>query len=238
MATYGQDTWSIPRERAGLSVTQRYMARVYGYMTLGLFISAASAFATITVPALRALVFTPFGVGALMVATLVMVFAYSALAHRVATGTAALMLLSYAVLNGMMLSGVFLAYTATSIVGTLVVTAGMFGAMSAWGMVARRDLTSWGSFGMMGVIGIILASLVNIFLQNNAMAFIISVVGVIAFVALTAYDTQRILRAHEASLIGSRGNVERSALSGALTLYLDFINLFLMLLRLGGHREE
>ena len=131
---------------------------------------------------------------------------------------------------------VFLAYTAASITSTFLVTAGTFGAMSFYGYTTRRDLTSWGSFFFMGLIGIIIASVVNIFLQRSLMYWVIAYVGVLIFVGLTAYDTQKI---KEMNILGNEGTDEdtKEAIRGALTLYLDFINLFLMLLRIMGDRR-
>ena len=147
------------------------------------------------------------------------------------------MFFAYALLNGVTMAIIFLVYTRTSIATTFFVTAGTFGAMSAYGYATKRDLTSIGSFAFMGLIGIILASIVNIFLKSTAVGWIVSVLGVLIFVALTAYDTQKI---KELNIIGNAGTDEdnKEAIHGALTLYLDFINLFLHLLRFFGSRRD
>jgi hypothetical protein len=144
--------------------------------------------------------------------------------------------LLYAGLTGVTFSTLFVVYTSASITSTFLVTAGTFGAMSLYGYTTKKDLTSWGSFLFMGLIGLIIASVVNMFMQNSMMSTIISYVGVLIFVGLTAYDTQKI---KEMNIIGNEGTDEdtKEAIQGALTLYLDFINLFLMLLRLMGDRR-
>lgn len=144
--------------------------------------------------------------------------------------------LLYSGINGLTLSFIFLLYTASSVTATFMVTAGTFGAMSFYGYTTKKDLTSWGSFLFMGLIGIIIASLVNIFLQSSAMHWVISCAGVLIFVGLTAYDTQKI---KEMNILGNEGTEEdtKEAVSGALRLYLDFINLFIMLLQFMGDRR-
>jgi FtsH-binding integral membrane protein len=141
----------------------------------------------------------------------------------------------YAGLVGVSLATIFAVYTTSSIVQVFLITATMFGAMSLWGYTTKRDLSGWGSFLFMGLIGIIVASLVNIFLQSDAIGWAVSIIGVVVFTGLTAYDTQKI---KEMYYVGDDGTVAgRKAIMGALALYLDFLNLFLMLLRLFGNRE-
>jgi hypothetical protein len=136
---------------------------------------------------------------------------------------------------GLSLGIIFLVFTHTSIVRVFFITAASFGALSLWGYTTQRDISAWGSFLFMGLIGIILASLVNIFLASSAMSWVISVLGVVIFTGLTAYDTQKIKEMYfEADEVAVMG---RKAIMGALRLYLDFINLFLMLLRIFGNRE-
>jgi hypothetical protein len=149
-----------------------------------------------------------------------------------ATGTFML----YAGLTGVTFSSIFLVYTASSITSAFMTTAGTFGAMSVYGYTTKKDLTSWGSFLFMGLVGIIIASVVNIFLQSPAMYWLTTYAGVLIFVGLTAYDTQKI---KNMNIIGNEGTEEdtKEAIMGALTLYLDFINLFLMLLRIMGDRR-
>ncbi|HKK33722.1 MAG TPA: Bax inhibitor-1/YccA family protein, partial [Desulfomicrobiaceae bacterium] len=144
----------------------------------------------------------------------------------------------YSAMNGATLSAVLLAYTGASVFSTFLVCAGMFGAMSVYGMTTKKDLTSMGSFLFMGLIGIIIASVVNIFLQSPAMHFVISGVGVLIFTGLTAYDTQKLKAMGESAPMDDATAVRRGTILGALTLYLDFINLFLMLLRFMGQGRE
>jgi hypothetical protein len=142
----------------------------------------------------------------------------------------------YATLTGITFSAIFLMYTESSIASTFLVTAGTFAAMSFYGYTTKKDLTSWGSFLFMGLMGIIIASVVNMFLQSSAMYWVITYAGVLIFVGLTAYDTQKI---KEMNILGNEGTEEdtKEAIRGALSLYLDFINLFLMLLRIMGTRR-
>jgi FtsH-binding integral membrane protein len=146
---------------------------------------------------------------------------------------ATLLFLGYSLLNGVTLSIVFLVYTAESIGSTFVVTAAMFGAMSVYGYVTKKDLTSWGSFLFMGLIGVVIASVVNIFLRSDSVSWVVSAIGVIVFTGLTAYDTWKL---KELAAAGHEGR--KPAILGALTLYLDFINLFLMMLRFMGGRRD
>jgi len=152
--------------------------------------------------------------------------------NRLSATAATLLFVAYSALNGVTLSVIALVYTANSIASTFVITAGMFGAMSAYGYMTRRDLTSWGSFLFMGLIGVVIASVVNIFVGSSTVSWFISGIGIIVFTGLTAYDTWKI-KAMAAGGVGGR----KPAILGALTLYLDFINLFLMLLRFTGSRR-
>jgi FtsH-binding integral membrane protein len=141
----------------------------------------------------------------------------------------------FAAVMGIGLAPVFLMYTGASVARVFFITSATFGAMSLWGYTTKRDLTGWGSFLFMGLIGIIIASLVNLFMQSSMMEFVISVIGVIIFTGLTAYDTQKIKESYSVSMSGEIAG--KAAIMGALRLYLDFINLFLMLLRLLGDRR-
>lgn len=204
------------------------MGAVYGWMAAGLAITALVSMAVVSSPALLNMLYGNrmmfFG---LMIAELGLVFAIGGFAARMGTATAAPLFLLYSALNGVTISGIFLVYTGQSISSAFVTTAGTFGAMSVYGLVTRRDLTSLGSFCFMGLIGIVIASIVNIFLHSNMMQFVISGIGLIVFIGLTAYDTQK--------LKGVRGG---AAVAGALALYLDFINIFLMMLQLFGDRRD
>lgn len=220
-------------------VLSAFMAGVYRWMMLGLLLTAGTAWFTATNPAMLQIVFgTPFVFFGLIIAELGLVLAISAAIHRLSAATASGLFLLYSALNGVTLSSVLLAYTGASVVQAFVVTAGMFGAMSVYGLVTKKDLTSWGSFLFMGLIGIVIASLVNMFLQSSAMSFVLSGLGVIVFTGLTAYDTQKLKEMGDSAPMNDALAIRRGTILGALTLYLDFINLFLMLLRLFGGRRE
>ncbi len=215
-----------------------FMRGIYGWMAAGLGLTAIVAVMVASSPAMLKLVFNPVALIVLVIAELGMVVVLSARINRLSGGAATGLFLGYSALNGLTLSGVFLAYTATTIASAFAVSAGMILAMSVYGMVTKRDLTSMGSFLFMGLIGIILASLVNIFLQSSMMRFVIDCVGVLVFTGLTAYDTQRLKDMGESAPMGDATAVRRGSILGALTLYLDFINLFLIMLRLfGGNRD-
>ncbi|NTV47602.1 MAG: Bax inhibitor-1/YccA family protein, partial [Chlorobiales bacterium] len=172
----------------------------------------------------------------LVIAELALVFGISAAINKLSAAAASGLFFLYSALNGLTLASIFLVYSLGSIAGTFVVTAGMFGAMSLYGMTTKRDLTKFGSIAMMGLIGIIIAGVVNMFMASSVLNLIISVVGVILFTGLTAYDTQKI---KEMAAMTNDGESEgKVAVMGALSLYLDFINLFLMLLRLFGSSRE
>lgn len=227
-------SFTMPRERAfSVDAARAFLTRVYGYMAAGLALTAGASAAILSSPSLMTLLYgTPGILMVLMIAELALVIAFSVRVHKASTVESVAMLTTYALLNGVTLSGIFLVYTAASISSTFVVTAGMFGVMSLYGALTRTDLTSVRSFAMMAVFGIILASLVNLFVQSSALMFGISVIGVLAFTLLSAYDAQRILRMAQAGMVSTR-----DALRGALSLYLDFINIFLSLLRLMGDRR-
>ncbi len=227
-----------------------HMVRVYNYMASGLVITGIAAYvayalATTTDPASAAatlgngVMLTSFGatlfgglMWVLMLATLGLVFFLSFRISKMSVGAAQATFWGYAALLGVTLSSIFVIYTATSITQVFVITAGTFGAMSLWGYTTKRDLTGMGSFLMMGLFGIILAMVVGIFWHSSALQFAISVLGVLIFTGLTAYDTQKI---KEIYYVGDDAAVAgRKAIMGALSLYLDFVNLFLMLLRLFG----
>ena len=168
-----------------------------------------------------------------------MVFYLSARIDKIQPSTATGLFLGYSVLNGLTLSTIFLAYTRGSIGGTFLIAAGMFAAMAVYGMVTKRDLSGMGSFMFMGLIGIILASIVNIFLKSSGLYWAISAIGVLVFVGLTAYDVQKMKNIGEEGIMQQgEAAIRKGAIIGALALYLDFINLFLMLLRFfGGSRD-
>jgi uncharacterized protein len=213
-----------------------FLWKVYGWMAVGLGLTAVVAFAVAGSPEImRVLVGNRLVFFALVIAELGLVFYLSARADRLSPGTASGLFALYSVLNGVTLSAILLAYTGESVTMTFVVTAGMFGALALFGSTTKRSLAGAGQFFMMGLVGIILASILGMFWHNDALQFLISVVGVIVFTGLTAYDAQRL---KQMALALPEGQVGAYAIVGALSLYLDFINLFLMLLRLTGGRRE
>ena len=213
--------------------------QVYLWMAMALAITGVMALLVADSPTLLSLIFssklTFFG---LIIAELALVWYLSARIERISFTTATFMFIIYSLLNGAMLSSIFLLYTASSIASTFFVTAGTFGVMCVYGYVTRRDLTSIGNICLMAVIGLIIAGLVNMFLQSSLMSLIISGVGVLIFVGLTAYDSQKIKRMLLAEDVEVNDSTRKLALLGSLTLYLDFINLFLYLLRFLGDRRN
>jgi hypothetical protein len=239
-------------DRAAVDVGLRaHMIRVYNYMAAAVALSGAVAWFTyqaaggdaITVAGSRISGLTPFGQAVLsgpmmivlMLGTLGLVFFISFRIQRLQFTTALTLFMIYAGLLGVTLTPIFLAYTGASITRVFFISAASFGALSLYGYTTQRDLSPIGSFMIMGLFGIIIASLVNLFLKSSGLGFAISVIGVIVFAGLTAWDTQRIKEMYD---VNDDGTVSgRKAVMGALSLYLDFINLFLMLLRLVGDRR-
>ena len=216
---------------------QRFMVRVYNWMTAGLAITGFMAFYVSNNETIMNIIFgNPIMPIVLMIAQIGLVFWLASRVMQMSVSQATGVFMLYAGLTGVTFSFIFVVYTSASITSTFLVTAGTFGAMSLYGYTTKKDLTSWGSFLFMGLIGIIIASVVNMFMQSNMMHMIITYAGVLIFVGLTAYDTQKI---KETNILGNEGTDEdtKEAIRGALTLYLDFINLFLMLLRLMGDRR-
>lgn len=214
-----------------------FFSKVYAWMSLGLLLTAAASFVTISVPALINAVSTnPLLLIGLIVAELGLVIYLSGWIDKMGSGTAKAAFSIFALLNGITLSFVFLLYTAESIGVTFVITAGTFAIMSAYGFVTKKDLTSIGSLAFMALIGIILASIVNIFLQSTVLYWMITYIGVLLFVGLIAYDTQKLKRIGQRAAIHAE-QTKKAAILGALSLYLDFINLFIMLLRIFGKRR-
>ena len=216
---------------------QRFMVRVYNWMTAGLGVTGFLAYYVSNSEMMMNIIHgNPIVPIVLIVAQLGLVVYLSGWIEKMSASQATGIFMLYAGLTGLTFSFIFIAYTAASITSTFFVTAGTFAAMSVYGYTTKKDLTSWGSFLFMGLIGIIIASLVNMFLQSEAMHWIITYAGVLIFIGLTAYDTQKI---KEMNILGNEGTDEdtKEAISGALRLYLDFINLFLMLLRIMGDRR-
>ncbi|MDA0654543.1 MAG: Bax inhibitor-1/YccA family protein [Proteobacteria bacterium] len=212
-----------------------YMLKVYNYMGLGLALSGAVAFYVSTSEALLQAIFGSGLSIVVMLAPLAFILVLSFGINRLSAQTAQVLYWAFAATMGLSLSTVFLAYTPTSIVRVFFISAATFGAMSLYGYTTTRSLMSWGSFLFMGLIGVFIAFIVNIFLASAALDFAISVIGVLVFVGLTAYDTQRIR--NEYSAADGAEIATKKAVFGALSLYLDFINLMMMLLRLFGERR-
>jgi uncharacterized protein len=209
-----------------------FMAKVYRWMFAGLALTGVTSFVVASQPALIEVV-APLWLP-LIIGKFILVLAFTWLAPRVTTPLAAGMFLTYSFTTGLVFSVLFLVYTASSIYAVFGITSVMFGAMSVYGTVTRKDLSSWGGFLFMGLIGLIVASVVNLFLHSPAVSWVVSLVGVVVFVGLTAYDTQKLRQIHANSGYASSGAL---AINGALILYLDFVNLMLYLLRLFGRRR-
>lgn len=221
------------------SAVSVYMRHVYQWMTAGLALTTVVAYGVAGTPAIRdAILGNSLVLILLVVAQFGLVIALSAAIHKLSAGAATGLFLLYSALTGAMLSSIFVVYPIASIGTAFLVTTGTFLAMTVYGTVTRRDLTGLGNFLFMGLIGIIIAMVVNIFLQSTMMNFIVSCLGVLIFTGLTAYDTQKLRRFGEAAPLEDGTAIRRGAILGALTLYLDFINIFLMLLQLfGGNRD-
>jgi uncharacterized protein len=229
-----QPSW-IDGQTVEGQLRERAMFRsVFGWMFVGLLLTAASALWVVTSPAMQQLVLANrFATFILFIVEIGLVVNLSWRLPRMSSAAAAGSFLLFSALNGLSLSVLAFAYTGASLVQAFVVAASMFGAMALFGAVTKRDLTSWGSFFFMGLIGILVLGLINVFVQSAALSFAFSAVGVFIFVGLTAYDAQKIKQM--ATVTGPmRDNV---AVIGALRLYLDFVNLFVMLLRLTGRRR-
>mgnify|MGYP002415019478 CR=1 FL=1 len=222
-----------------ISVASVFMRHVYQWMTVGLLVTAGTAFFVASSPALLSAIFgNTFGLIILAIAVFAMPLVLSGMISRLSAFAATALFVVYSALMGAFLSSVLLVYTGASVMSTFVTCAAMFGGMSIYGTVTKRDLTGMGSFMMMGLFGLIIAMIVNIFLQSSAMTFVISALGVVIFTGLTAYDTQKIRAFGENAPLDDATAIRRGALLGALTLYLDFINLFLMLPPLMGDRRQ
>jgi FtsH-binding integral membrane protein len=229
---------ALPYDLPRADVARGFLGRVYRFMAFGLAVTATLAMIVAGSPAARGLVFGNRGVFlGLVVAQLLVVVLFTPLAPRVSAATAGIMFFGYAALSGVTFASVFLVYTAASIAGTFLVTAGMFAALSVYGAVTKRNLDGVGSFAFMGLVGVVLASIVNIFLASSLLYWLTTYAGVIVFTALTIYDTAK-LKALGESGVGTGEAGTKLALQGALILYLDFINLFLLLLRIFGGRRR
>src|SRR5438477_5546552 len=227
---------ALPGSVATAERVTAFLRAVYGWMCAGLAVTGVVAYMIASSPALlQVLVGNYLLVIGLFIGQLALVFYLSARAHQLAPGTATAVFLGYAALTGVTLSVLVLAYTGASIATTFVVTAGMFGGLAFYGTTTARSLVGAGQFFFMGLIGLVLASIVGVFWHNDALQFLISVVGVIVFTGLTAWDAQRL---KQMALALPDGQVASYAIVGALSLYLDFLNLFLFLLRFLGDRRN
>jgi FtsH-binding integral membrane protein len=214
-----------------------FLQKVYAWMFFGMLLSAGAALLLLSnQDALSFVVGNDIVFYGLLLLELVLVVGLSWLARRIPYSLAALLFIVYAIVTGLTLSIIVLVYTASSIAVVFLITAGIFAAMSLYGYFTKRDLTGLGMVLFMLLIGIILAGIVNIFLNNSMISFVTSVIGVIVFTGLTAYDVQRIRRIGESGYSG--GDLNKLAITGALSLYLDYINLFLELLSLFGRRRD
>jgi uncharacterized protein len=217
--------------------TQRFMTKVYGWMSVALAVTGLVAIYVASTPSLVEIIFgNRILFWGLIIGEIFMVGAMVGWVQKMSANTATLLFFGYAMVNGLTLSSIFLIYTAGSIASTFFITAGTFGVMSFYGYTTKSDLTKWKNILFMGVIGLVIASIVNIFMKSTMLYWITTYAGVLIFVGLTAYDTQKI---KNMNIIGNEGTEEdhKEAIMGALSLYLDFINLFLYLLRIFGKRK-
>jgi len=213
-----------------------FISQVYLWMATALVVTAVIAALVANDIAFVVQIYSSGLIWVFFIGELALVVALGALINRLSAPVATMLFFGYAALNGVTLSIIFLAYTDASIASTFLVTAGTFGAMSVYGFFTKRDLTTIGNFLVMGLLGFVIASVVNLFLRSEAIYWITTYAGILIFVGLTAYDTQKIKRMASGGI--AEGEVARKAsILGALTLYLDFINLFLLLLRVMGRRR-
>lgn len=220
--------------RGAADVERRFMASVYRWMTLCLLVTSGVAFYVATTPAaLQAIFSNKMIFWGLIIAQFGLVIALSAAVNKLSAGTAGALFLLYSALTGATLSVVLLAYTGASVAAAFAATAGTFLAMSFYATVTKRDLSSWSTFLFMGLIGVVIASVVNIFTKSGMVSWVISAAAVVVFTGLTAYDTQRLRR-----MAAAGAGVAALPVNGALSLYLNFINLFLSLLNLFGGRRN
>ncbi|HUK33728.1 MAG TPA: Bax inhibitor-1/YccA family protein [Vicinamibacterales bacterium] len=235
MAAYDRSEVVVPGSRDEVLVAD-FLRGVYGWMCGGLAITAGTAWIVANSPSIATAIFTNrLLFWAIVIAQFGIVIALSARVSRMAAGTASALFIAYSALTGLTLSFVLLLYTGESIASTFIVAGGMFGSLALYGTFTRRNLSGLGQFMFMGLIGVVLASIIGMFWQNDGLQFMISFVGVIVFAGLTVWDAQRL---KSLALATSTGGTSSVTIVGALALYLDFINLFLFLLRfLGGRRR-
>jgi len=229
----------VSSSQAQAQASTLFLAMVFKWMALGLALTGLTAFFVAnSQAAIQIFVLNPVMRWGVILGELGLVFYLSSRIERLSPQAATALFFVYAALNGITLSVILLIYTATSVASTFFITAGMFGAMAIYGLVTKKDLSTMGSFMFMGLIGMILASVVNIFMQSSMMSWVISGIGVIVFTGLTAYDVQKITQIGASGIMRSgEAAIRKGAIMGALALYLDFINLFLSLLHFMGNRE-
>lgn len=212
-----------------------YMLKVYNYMASGVLLTGIIAMLVAQSPAVLSALFSGPQAYLVMFAPLAFVLVMSFGMHKMKSSTLQMLFWAYAAVMGLSLSTIFIAFSGESIARTFFITAAAFGGLSLFGYTTKKSLSGWGTFLMMGLFGIIIASIVNIFLGSSLMQFVISTAGVLVFAGLTAYDTQRIKESYYMMATGEA--VAKGAIMGALSLYLDFVNLFMMLLQFFGNRE-
>ena len=229
------------KKTQAVPVSQTFLASVFGWMFLGLALTAVTAWLTASTPALIGAMYGPRGGmtllgGIVLFAPFVFVLLMSFRINKMAASTLALLFVLFSVLMGMSLSSILLIYTGASVAKTFIITSGMFGVMAVVGYTTKTDLTRFGNIMMMGVVGLFIAMLVNFFMHSSGLDYIISFIGVLIFTGLTAYDVQK-LKKIGAGMVQGVENTRKMTIMGALSLYLDFINLFLFLLRFFGDRR-
>ena len=231
-------TRDLTRAEVQKEISTVFLAKVFNWMAAGLGITGVVALFTVYSGLAQNIAASPL-YWILLFAEIGLVFYLAARIESLKPSTATWLFIAYSIMNGVTLSVLFLMYSGASIASTFLITAGMFGAMAVYGLVTKRDLSGMGSFMFMGLIGVLLASVVNIFLQSSSLYWAISVIGVLVFVGLTAYDVQKIKQIGEQGIMEQgEAAIHRGAIMGALALYLDFINLFILLLRFfGGSRD-
>lgn len=233
----GQSTAGISAEQLDQGL-RAYMSKVYGLMAIAMVITGVVAFTVGNSPALLATIFgTPLKWVA-MFAPLAVVFAFGAMINKMSAGAAQLVFWGFSALMGVSISYIFAIYTGMSIAQTFFATAAAFAGLSLWGYTTKKDISGWGSFLIMGVIGLIVASVINIFIGSAAIQFAVSVLGILIFAGLTAYDTQRLKNDYvQMAFAGAHDWIAKSAIMGALSLYLNFLNMFMFMLSFMGNQE-